>query len=374
MAQATKITVAISFIAILVAATSSFYAIMLQNTVAQMRSETAALSDSLNQLSEALGISSSDYAKLLISARKEGQLVWYTSLALRDSQPVVEKFAQRFPFIRTELVRKSSEDVLQLALVEARAGNQRADVWQTGLLETFQLSKDVPLVKLDKKITPELSAFRADQIEKDGRWATIRVNTFGVGFNTKLVNRNEIPKTWEGFLDAKWKGKMAVEAEDYNWFANLQQILGAQKAADLLKGLAANGIQLRKGHTTTMELVAAGEIAVMINANTQRAEELKRRGAPVDWVAIEPIPTELHVVSIFEKAPHPAAARLFVNWLLSVEGQTTIAAEFRIPARAGIPVNPPNLVEGLKLFYADSSWLSHYEEVVKLWKQTFGIP
>lgn len=157
-----------------------------------------------------------------------------------------------------------------------------------------------------------------------------------IGYNTKLVARDQAPKSWEDLLDPKWKGKIALDEENYSWYGAMTQKWGKEKTQRYMRGLAKQDIQLRSGQTLIAQLMAAGEFPVaMVLAH--RIEKMKEQGAPVEWVTtLDPVTVSLHPIGVAAKAPHPNAAKLFIDFILSKEGQQLLLSIERTPARPGI--------------------------------------
>jgi iron(III) transport system substrate-binding protein len=158
------------------------------------------------------------------------------------------------------------------------------------------------------------------------------MNYFVVGYNTQKVKRDEIPKTYEGFLDPRWKGRIGIEATDVEWMATLVKAWGNEKGMDYFRKLAAMGPDMRKGHILLAELVAAGEVPVGLTMYNSNIESLKRKGAPIDFVAVQPVAARPQGIGVAKNAPHPAAAALFADFVLSPEGQRLFEAMGRVPA------------------------------------------
>jgi iron(III) transport system substrate-binding protein len=159
-----------------------------------------------------------------------------------------------------------------------------------------------------------------------------RMNYFVVGYNTQKVKRSEIPPTYEGFLDPRWKGRIGIEATDVEWMATLVKTWGNDKGLDYFRKLAAMKPDMRKGHILLAELVAAGEVPVGLTMYNSNIESLKRKGAPIDFVAVQPVAARPQGIGVAKAAPHPNAALLFVDFVLSPEGQKLFESLGRVPA------------------------------------------
>ncbi|HZD40304.1 MAG TPA: extracellular solute-binding protein, partial [Terriglobales bacterium] len=187
------------------------------------------------------------------------------------------------------------------------------------------------------------------------------------------VSQRELPRKWEDLLDTKWRGRIMLEAEDLLWFASLQQQLGEEKAMDFAKRLAKQQLQIRRGHTLISQLVAAGEAALSPTMRVNTAETLKQKGAPVDWHAIEPIaPNPPVSIGLAKNSPHPNAARLFIDFILSREGQSVIRSLNRNPTRGDVEQPVPRASK-IKIF--EMNWdrvVKHYSQYEKDFSAIFA--
>jgi iron(III) transport system substrate-binding protein len=178
--------------------------------------------------------------------------------------------------------------------------------------------------------SPHLADIPANAIPKHRQWIPDRLNFFVVGINTSKVKEADVPKTYEGFLDAKWKGQLGIESTDVEWMATLMK-LGGPYGLAYFKQLAAQRPDMRKGHVLLAELIASGEIPVGLTAYSANIESFKRRGAPVAWIPVEPVVARPQGLAVARNAPHPHAALLFVDFILSKEGQDLLASMGRTP-------------------------------------------
>jgi iron(III) transport system substrate-binding protein len=306
---------------------------------------------------------------LVDGARKEGRLVWYTSMNIDDSQPLLDTFMKKYPFIKAELWRGSSEKVLNRIQTETRAGKFLFDVvalnaFESGFIKAHKL--------VQPYLPPSAKAYRKGFVDPEGYWVDIYDNYFVIGYNTRLVAKTEAPRSWEDLLDPKWKGKFAMDSEDYPWYLALQEAWGRERAEKYARALAAQTIQWRKGHTLIAKLLTAGEFPLGL-VYAHRIEELKQKGAPVEWVTTtDPIPAELHPIQIAARAPNLNAAKLFVEFMASREAQAMIQGFGRIPAHPdlelGWSVNPGQLkLHGVGVIGPDRG-----AQVIKEWRDIFN--
>jgi iron(III) transport system substrate-binding protein len=168
------------------------------------------------------------------------------------------------------------------------------------------------------------------------------MNFFVVAYNTNKVRREELPKTLEGFVDPKWKGRIGLEATDSEWMATLIKQWAPERGNRFFQKLSAMKPDVRKGHILLSELVAAGEIEVSLTSYNANAESMKRRGGPIDWMPIEPVVARPQGIALAKNAQHPHAALLFADFFLSPEGQELFDAMGRVPTSLKVKSNLNN--------------------------------
>jgi iron(III) transport system substrate-binding protein len=269
--------------------------------------------------------------RLLAGAKKEGFAMLYTSLAPNESRPLAEAFEKKYG-VKIEVWRGLSEQVVQRAVTEARARRHTLDAVETNGPEMEAMARENLFAEFS---SPQLADIPAAAIPKHRQWVPDRLNFFVVGFNTDKVKASDIPRTYEGFLDPKWKGRLGIEATDVEWMATLMRLMGPQ-GLPFFRQLAGQRPDMRKGHVLLAELIASGEIPVGLTAYSANIESLKRRGAPVAWLPVEPVVARPQGLAVARNAPHPHAALLFVDYVLSREGQELLLSLGRAPVSSKV--------------------------------------
>jgi len=265
-------------------------------------------------------------AKLIEGAKKEGTLLFYTSMAPSESNRLAQAFEKKYG-IKVQVWRNLSETVLQRAVAEARARRHSVDVIETNAPEVEVLAQEGLISEF---FSPHVAGLHPHAVPPHKKYISDRVNLFVVAFNTQKVKREEIPQTYEGFADPKWKGRLGIEATDVEWMATLMK-LGGPYGLAYFKQLASQRPDMRKGHVLFAELIASGEIPVGLTAYSANIESFRRRGAPVTWIPVEPVVARPQGLAVARNAPHPHAALLFVDFILSKEGQDLLASMGRTP-------------------------------------------
>lgn len=270
--------------------------------------------------------------RLLEGARREGSVVVYTSLNLKDSVPIIGAFEKKYA-VKVSLWRASSEKVLQRSITEAQAGRFAADVFETNGPEMEALYRER---LLDEFYSPHFKDLPASGFPKHRHYVADRFNFFTIAYNTNLVKPEDVPNTYEDLVHPRFMGKVGIEASDVDWFAALVQSMGEQKGLAFFRKLADSRPQLRTGHTLIAELVASGEIPIAATIYNHNAERLVVRGAPIKWKALKPTFGRPNAIGVAKRAPHPHAALLFTDFMLSHEGQTLIKERNRVPASLAV--------------------------------------
>lgn len=306
--------------------------------------------------------------KILEGAKKEGTVMWYTSMAIDQSKVVVDRFQQRYPFVKASFLRLGGGAVMNRVLTEARAGKQLFDV-VGGRGEMIQAFKERGLLAAYR--SPETAMIDRDLFDKDGYWYVYYVVPNALGYNTKLVKREEIPKTYEELLHPKWKGrKISMDNEGYLLLQGLISAWGREKAVDYMRKLAAQDPVPSRGNTERVTMTSAGEYPLVI-AYAHTVEREKFKGGPVDWLALEPAVVEIDPLMIGSKAPNPNAARLFLDYVLSKEGQEMLLEFQRIPVRKDVEPKPARLFRGYQRVIERPDDYRYFSENVKLFQEIF---
>jgi len=303
--------------------------------------------------------------RLLEGARKEGAVALYTSLNLKDSVPITEAFEKKYPGIKVSLWRASSEKVVQRALTEARAGRFTPDVFETNgpEMDIFYREK-----LLDEFYSPAFKDLPPAAFPKHRHWAADRFNFFVLGYNTNLVKPDEVPNSYADLLKPRWAGKVGLEASDVDWFGAVVKGMGEKEGLAYFRKLAETRPQLRTGHTLIAELLASGEIPLAASVYNHNIERLIKNGAPVKWKPLEPAFGRPNGIGVAKHAPHPHAALLFTDFMLSRAGQELIKKRNRVPSSNAVdsPLNK------FKYQMIDPAMvLDESEKWEKLWSELF---
>ena len=253
--------------------------------------------------------------RLVDGAKREGEIVFYSTLPQDDNAVLAAAFEKKYG-VKVTVWRTDSESLLQRIVQESRGKRYEVDVsFSSGSalepLEREQLLQPVTSPHQANLIAGAVPAHRA--------YASIYLNTFVQAYNTNLVKKESLPKSFHDLLDPQWKGKLGVEADDFDWFAEIVKSLGEEPGLKLFRDIVAvNGISVRKGHSLLGNLVAAGEVPLALTVYGYYADQLKKlKGAPVDSLTLAPAVARPTAAGIARNPKHPHAALLFYDFLIS---------------------------------------------------------
>ncbi|TMQ22873.1 MAG: extracellular solute-binding protein [Candidatus Rokuibacteriota bacterium] len=314
-------------------------------------------------------------AKLVDAARKEGKVVWYTSLALPTAERLAKAFEAAYPGIKVELNRTGSERILQRVMQELQANIKTVDVIHTSDAGHFVMLKDKKL--LARHTPPGVERFPAGFKDRDGYYYGLRATVNAIAYNTRVVSAAEAPKTWKDLLDPKWKGKMVTAHPGYSGVI-ATHVLALVKLLgwDYFKQLAANQLMLVQSANDPSGVVASGERPVAVDGGDYTFYQIKKKGNPVEIVyPKEGVPLVISPTAITAFAPHPSAARLFTDFSFGRELQQLMAdSEGLYTGHPDVtyPADKPKLSE-LKLLTVDpDELLKRNEEIKKRFVEFFG--
>jgi iron(III) transport system substrate-binding protein len=311
----------------------------------------------------------------LEAAKKEGKVVWYTSLVLPSAEKVAKLFEAAYPEIKVEVHRTGSQRILQRVMQELQAGIKDVDVVHTSDAGHYVFLKDKKL--LAKYTPPGVERFPPAFKDKDGYWYGLRATVNVIAYNTKSVPAAEAPKTWKELLEPRWKGKLVTAHPGYSGvIATHVLALVHLYGWDYFQALAKNQVMLTQSAADPATTVASGERLVAVNGGEYSAYQLKKKGAPIALVyPKEGVPLVVYPSAITAFAPHPNAARLFTDFTFTRDVQQIMAdSEGLYSAHADVkyPPDKPKFSE-LRLLPVDPEELEkRNEEIKKRFVEFFG--
>ncbi len=320
-------------------------------------------------LTFAFTMMSADASEWKEKAEAEGKLVWYASLGASDARRIIDRFKEFYPKIDAQFYRAGDAQLMERMLAESRAGKFEWDVVSSTGYYAYNLKKRGMLAPYE---SPERKFIRAGHKDPQATWTSIYTNYTVLGYNSRLIGRDNVPKSHNDLLRPLWKGQIGLVSTAYEWFAVMLQSMGNEKGTAFMRELAKQQPQLRNGRTLLAQFVAAGETNSALAAYSQNFENLKRDGAPVDWVPLDPVYGNLNPMGLSAKAPHPSAGKLFVDFVLSKAGQETIREQRRVPDRVDVLPDPPKLAQGFTATFTSDEVYANFDRYVKLFQEIFG--
>jgi iron(III) transport system substrate-binding protein len=308
--------------------------------------------------------------EVIEGAKKEGQLVFYSGIPIPDAQAILSALERKYPFIKTTFYRSTGPALVSRIQTEQRAGSHIWDVMNSTGFEPYVLLEQGYFAKYD---SPERRVFPEGHKDNEGYWATMYTSPMIVSYNTRLVSSADLPRDYVDLLQPKWKGRLGLDSSDFEWYANLRKIWGAEKAQKFLEGLKRQEVRLVQGRVLLTELLTGGEIAILVNNFLQNAIEAKRKGSPVEMLALDPVVSAAGLVGINKLAPHANAAKLFVDFVLSKEGQELIVKTDRSSVRKDVAGNPIDVIKNVRIIPSDLNLGKNYVQIRDEFRELLGI-
>jgi iron(III) transport system substrate-binding protein len=255
-------------------------------------------------------------------ARAEGELVYYGTIPIDEFLPLARVFNARYRSLALQHYFSPRQGILNRALTEARAGRHAVDVIQLDLSYGYQLLNE-------KLVQPYVSSgdghFFDGTYDPNGDWHSMYHLTTALIYNTGSVKPDQAPKSYDELLNPAWKGKMVFDPEAGYILAAMEQAWGREKAVEYLTRLSRQDLSYRRGGTLTTQVVSSGEYPIGIAINGETSAAVREKGAPLGFKVLSPKIVKPEGLFLAKNAPHPYAALLFAEWVLSEEAQTFLA-------------------------------------------------
>src|SRR3990172_6923955 len=302
--------------------------------------------------------------RVLAAAKKEGSLTFYTTIAEKDLPIIVLRLEKKYG-IKLNIWRAGTDKVLQRTLAETAARRYEVDAIHFGSPEMEAVHREEVLQPVN---SPYLKELVPDALMAHLEWVATILSVWVQSYNTNLIKKQDLPKTYQDLLDPKWKGKLGIEAKNQEWFSTVAEELGGEPGIKFFRDLVAkNGISVRQGHSLLNNMVVSGEVPMALTVYNYLAENAKRKGAPIDWFAIEPSVARTNAIGIARHAPHPNAALLFYDYMIT-EAQKPFASLDYVPTNSGVPSPLKNvrfkLVDPVSVLDQMDKWTKLYQEIV----------
>jgi iron(III) transport system substrate-binding protein len=266
-------------------------------------------------------------------ARREGAFTYYSISQAELIAAYMKGFTTRYPFIKGDFYRGSGNQLVVRTMMEHKTGRLAADVISVGTENIMALKRSGILTRYR---SPEAQFYPREQYDKDGFFHADSLGLATIAYNAQLVKKEDAPKSYNDLLDPKWKGSLTIDLEPERAMLTWLSAWGEAKTRDYVQKLLANGTTVRRGHTLQGQLLCAGEFKIAVEVYPDGILRMKQKGCPAEIVFPNPTPALVGGnYGINVNAPHPHAAALFIDFVLSPEGAKILSGTGRIPRRKG---------------------------------------
>jgi iron(III) transport system substrate-binding protein len=318
-----------------------------------------------NRVAEIASYQGADREQRLIEgAKREKELTFYSSIPPEDIALLAAAFDKKYG-IKVKIWRADSESLLQRIMNDAKIRRYEVDIviGSSSALEPLHREHLLQEVK-----SSQFAGIIPEAIAPHRQWTAVFLNTIVQAYNTNLVDRENLPKSYAELLEPEWKGKLGIEAEDYDWFAQVVIELGEARGLRLFRDIVAtNGISVRKGHNVLNNLVVTGEVPLALTVYGFLAEQSKRKGAPLDWFVIPPAIARPTSQALARNAPSPHAAVLFFDFMLG-EGQQILAGRQFVTVSRKIEspfsLTPLTLIDSTVMLDQARKWQELFQKTI----------
>ena len=311
---------------------------------------------------------------LIAAAKREGEVLWYTGFIVNQLvRPASEAFEKLYG-VKVKHMRANASDIALRIINEGRAGRVQADVFDS-TTGTAALKK---AGMVEKFLPPNIGHFPKELVDPEGYWVAVNSFILAPAVNTSMVPREQWPKTLEDFLDPRWQGKIAWSTSlssggGPGFIATVLKEFGEAKGMDYLRRLAQQKpININAAARRVTDQMIAGEFPLALQIFNNQPVTSARQGAPVAWLPVQPVTASLNGISVTKGAPHPNAARLFVEFMVSAEGQKIVAANDYIPADPNTPATEPSMKPDGKILRAQYFNPEELEAGMSGWSEIFN--
>lgn len=279
------------------------------------------------------GIAWPQSAELINQAKKEGEVILYTTMTVRDFEFFNKAAKEKYPFLNIRHVYLASGRQVTRVVQEHRAGRVQADVLGN--------SPEPILYYKQQGVTgpyrsPESKNLLAGSWDPEGYWTGMTTDLLLTGFNPRMISRASAPKNYDDYLKPQFKGQMSINRSTPYPLTGMVALKGEEQGIAFFRRLVQQDLRLVEGYSHTVNLLAAGEYPLTIFMQVSKLDLMKRKEAPVEWLPSAPTLASISTVAMVKNPLHPAAAQLLIDFYLSVEGQRALAAAGKIPLRRGV--------------------------------------
>jgi iron(III) transport system substrate-binding protein len=308
------------------------------------------------------------------AAKKEGSVVWYATMNTKDMDQTANEFMRTHPGIKVEMLRLGSSQLPARIVTEQRGGKFNADAISGDFSQVAQL---VAVGAFDKYTPGEAGKFLKGTVDSNGFWTNLYLNTTVIAWNPRRLAADHLkpPASFADFAKPEWKGKFGFDTGALNWYLGVLQT-DKNGGADLAKRIADNAPVKTVGHTQTVSSLETGEFDATPTAYGYMAYQEKRASMPIDFRNPSPLFVSLNPIGLAKSAPHPNAARVFIDWMTSKAGQTYIVERGggEVSSRSDVKNNPQVFDSKHPFVVLDIPNASQYNALEQQFRALFGLP
>lgn len=303
----------------------------------------------------------------------EGTVVWYGTMNTKDMNLTADAFMKSHPGIKVQTLRLGSSQLPARVATEQRGGKYNADVISG---DQFQVSQLLDVGAFQKFSFADTNKFIKGTVDPNGYWANLYQNTTVIAWNPAKLKADHLtpPSSFADFAKPEWKGKFGFDTGALNWYMGVLQ--SDKDGAALFKSIADNAPVKTSGHTQTVASLETGEFDATPTAYGYMADQTKRTRHDVDFANPSPLFVSLNPVGMAKNAPHPKAAKVFIDWLLSQEGQQFIAARGggEISSRTDVKNNAAIWDPAHQFVIIETPSRTQYNVVERQFRSALGLP
>jgi ABC-type Fe3+ transport system substrate-binding protein len=310
---------------------------------------------------------------LIDAAKKEGEVIWYTTQIIAQLvRPVSVAFEKKYG-IKVRSTRANSTELSVKIINESRAGRPQSDVFD-GTSTVVPLKKEGFVLQW---LPDPAKAYPAPYKDPEGYWVANNVFFLTPGFNTALVPKGTEPRSYQALLDPKWRGKIAWSTSPTSsggpgFIGTVLTEMGTESGMLYLRELSKQRIaNIGSAAREVLDQVIAGEYLLALQIFNHHTVISAKKGAPVDWIKMEPVTGTLSVISVHKNAPHPNAAKLLVDFITSSEGQNIFRDAEYLPADPTVPALTPSLKPDEGRFRTHFFTPEQTEDNIVAWKKVY---
>jgi iron(III) transport system substrate-binding protein len=285
--------------------------------------------------------------KLVAGAKQEGEVMLYSSSGLEEVRAITKQFAGKYPFVNTRYMRKGGSQLFDVSLLEFKSQKRIVDVYWAGHSTLGPMMKGNKQM-LARYLSPERAAIPEEYKDKEGYWTATRTSVAIFAYHSQRVPKDKLPKIFTDLLDPFWKGKLAVDTNPGRFTALVVERMGWDKAKEYHQKLGQQDLKIHRGRTARMQLILAGEVLGSLDINADNIIEMQLQGAPLEYAMMDPTLLSLTSAAMPSQSPHPHAATLFYDFIISKEGQDLLAKEKNVPVRDDVELADRTLAQRMK--------------------------